>query len=315
MIRRNLALWSVAGSLASLALADSLVFKSTPFPDGLVGVGKAFPRMENGVVLMHEAYTRSTAPNVVILPLGEKAPISAALWPPDSVVVSVFDVSAGRDHTAVAVTQAVTASEQRAWLTISLDASGKVAGQFRTNPYAALHVAVDDAGKIWTLGIDYDAKDRKADYDILRGYGQDGRILTAALPRSSFATSLEPAVNKGGLIGRNFLRAHGPNMAAFMAQTHEWIEVSPAGRVLSRAKVQLPSREGYPSTGPLVVAMTDDGGVFLQCAGFSLCWLDTASGACATVDATEEVLLGASGNDLLLYNSSVPTQVDWVHQR
>ena len=128
---------------------------------------------------------------------------------------------------------------------MSLDASGKVVSQFRTNPYAALHVAVNDAGNIWTLGVDYDAKGHKADYNILREYSQDGRILTTALPRSSFATSLEPATNKGGLTGRNLLRAHGPNMAAFMAQTHEWIEVSPAGRVISRVKVQLPSRAGY----------------------------------------------------------------------
>jgi hypothetical protein len=306
---------AVAGSLASLSPADSLVFKSTPFPDGLVGVGKAFPRMENGVVLMHEAYTKSAAPNVVILPLGDKAPISASLWPTDSVVVSVFDLSARRDHTAVAVTQAVNAGEQRAWLTMSLDATGKVVGQFRTNPYAALDVAVDDAGNIWTLGVDYDAKDHKADYNILREYSQDGRIVTTALPRSSFAPGLEPAMNKGGLTGRNFLRVHGPNVAAFIAQTHEWIEVSPAGRVISRVKVQLPSRPGYPSTGPLAVAVTDDGGVFLQSAGFSLCKLDTASGACGTVDTPEEILLGASGNDLLLYNLFVPTQVDWVHQQ
>ena len=61
--------------------------------------------------------------------------------------------------------------------------------------------------------------------------------------------------------------------------------------------------------------MTDDGGVFLQLAGFSLCKLDTASGACGTVDAPEEILLGASGNDLLLYTSLAPTQVDWVHQQ
>ena len=223
---------------------------------------------------------------------------------------------AQRDHFAAASQGAdFDASEKRAWLTTSLDPSGKVVGEFRTNPYAALGVAVDDAGNIWTLGVDYDARDHKADYNVLREYDREGRLLTSTLPRSSFATRMEPAVNVGGAAGPNFLRVHGQNIAAYVAQTQEWIEVSPAGRVISRVKVQLPAQTGYPSTQPLVVAVPEDGSAFLQSAGFSLCRLDTASGARDAVNAPRESLLGAGGNDLMFYNPQLPTQVDWVHQQ
>lgn len=43
MIIRNIVLLAVAVSLAQLPAANSLIFKSTAFPDGLVGVGKAYP--------------------------------------------------------------------------------------------------------------------------------------------------------------------------------------------------------------------------------------------------------------------------------
>ena len=300
-------------ALAQSSLAQNSIYKSTPLPEGLLGVGKPFPRMENGTVLTHSGYTNSPAPSLTVFRLTGTSPTAASLWPADSAVVSVHDACARAGHGAIAVVQAVNASEQRAWLVMSLDPSGRVESEFRTNPYVAHQVAVDGSGNIWTLGVDSEAKEHKADYNIMREYSPDGQLLRSAVPRSTFATKLDPSVNVGGTVGFSFLRARGPNIAAYIAQTCEWIEVAPDGQVVSRAKVRMPANPGYPATYPLILAVTQSGSVFLQSAGFSVCKLDVQSGACSTVNEPKEALLGASGNDLLFYSLSAPTHADWVH--
>jgi len=300
---RNSLLALLAMALAGSLPAQDSVYKSTPLPGGLVGLSQPFARLENGVILTHNL-------SVVTAFRLDAASLQAACGG----MGDIRDVAARPDHGTVAVMLTGGGSENWTSTVISCDAAGRLETRFQTNPYAIDHVAIDGAGNIWTLGVDHAATQRRVDYNTLQEYTPAGRLLRSALPRSMFATPLEPAISVGGTVGITFLRMHGANVAAYIAQTREWIEVGPEGQIVSRAKVQMPPDAGYGTNYPLHIAVTQRGPVFLQEAGFRLCKLDVRSGACPLSGAPREALLGASGNDLLFYDPSTPTHADWVRE-
>ena len=308
MARDRIFLAILAMALAASLPAQNSIYKSTPLPDGLVGIGLPFARMENGVILTHSSLS------VTAFRQDATSPAALLRWTPGYGTGSIRDVSARPDHGTVTAILTGGGSENWTSSILSCDAAGRVESQFQTNRYAVDHIAVDGAGDIWTLGVDHDATQHQAGYHILREYTPDGRLLRSALPRSMFATPLEPAISVGGTVGITFLRVHSRNVAAYIAQTREWIEVGPEGQIVSRAKLQMPPDAGYGTNYPLSIAVTGSGSVFLQAAGFRLCKLDVRSGACPLADAPREVLLGASGDDLLFYNPSIPTHADWVRE-
>lgn len=143
------------------------------------------------------------------------------------------------------------------------------------------------------------ADDVKPDYDLVRRYGPDGRLLGALLKRSSF-----PAGRKDPAI-RALLASGGGRVGLYSTNAGRWIEFAAIGEVLVNTKTDT------GAGGPASLVINSKGHPYVtwserRTAELSVSRLDKQSGKWIPVTVTDMPawqggIDGADGPDLLVY--------------
>ena len=194
------------------------------------------PRFENGLVLSFDrelqtvwAFNRdgrSVATVKITLPETERFSIKEAAVAPDG-KLAVTGTAHGRDGKTTATI-------------VWADRTGAVAKVVRTSPFTAFHIAFAGDGTLWAVGRVHDERlESQAGHDVMRQYGQDGRLRKTVLPDNTFP----PAASKRHPCYESFLVAGGDRIGLYCATANEWVELSAAGEILGRFKAPVPANE------------------------------------------------------------------------
>ncbi|HYL31162.1 MAG TPA: hypothetical protein VEU27_14685 [Gemmatimonadales bacterium] len=260
-----------------------------------------------------------------------KTLIEVPLSLPEVKRIQIWDAAASLDGT-VAVSGSAT--NDGGWTTVPLvfwvSPGGKVARVVRTEPFAATALAFSSDGTLWAAGRAHEIVDgiyrEPPEYDVLRQYDAQGRLLRTTLPRGAFPAGVRTraTIAGAGPAASAFLMANGDRIGFYSENTNAYFELSPSGGVLGSWRVAAPP-EGVDILG---AALTSSGSVFLsgqrpQRPGepttewkLFLYVLDKSSGALREIDFPQQgpqratALIGSDGDDLVFY-SKPPASLSW----
>jgi hypothetical protein len=191
-----------------------------------------------------------------------------------------------------------------------LDPQGKSLRFIETDGYIPQSLAFDKDDNLWTLGWQRDAVLRdyesKQEYNLIRKYSQDGKLLGSYMPRHA----MWPGKKSGpGSTGRGFwsMMAAKDRIAALVHESHadnepELLEWDLNGNMLTRTVLprRLYGGKAYTASGRLYARHRSTG------TGHELKVLDTAIGTWTTVAdnlpaelRSNGLLLGANGDELV----------------
>ena len=151
----------------------------------------------------------------------------------------------------------------------------------------------------------------KQDYRIVRHFSQEGNLLQASLPRSSFPPGLEPGMMGGPQIQVAGARVGVLAYAGTTSEHHEWVELDLDGNLLVRSRIDSVIQ------APTLAAFTDDDHVYLQGRGLGeLHTFDRASQTWRSVPSQGTMLIGGDGAELVYYRSGrgQPVRLQWFNQ-
>jgi hypothetical protein len=118
------------------------------------------------------------------------------------------------------------------WTTIS----GDIIRVVLTPSFAARRVVFSTDGTLWAFGRVYDSKfEEQAEYDTLRQYDAEGKLMHTALHRSSFRAS------KDAPSSESYLAMSCDHIGVLSVGASEWIELSLTGQVIGRWPIQIPA--------------------------------------------------------------------------
>lgn len=296
----------------------AVLFAAPALPDELKPSGEVIevrhdfsnqpvPKWENGFVLGREAaidkevVTSCATPSIFAFDRTGTLVLSRQVSVPDATCVTVFDMAASADGTVAAAGRAVAQDGKRSRFIAWIAPSGAIQQVVRTDPFGANRICFSDDGVLWALGRELieGTNDVKPDYDLVRRYGPDGRLLGSLLRRSSF-----PAGRKDPAI-RALLASGAGRVGLYSTNAGRWIEFAPTGEVLVNTTTD-------PGAGePVGLVMNSKGHPYvtwseLRTAEDSVSRLDTQSGKWIPVTVNDMpewrgILAGADGPDLLLH--------------
>jgi hypothetical protein len=256
LIRMYIALAGVPGCMV---IAGTLSADRLPVPEKTVAVSWNFgdqpvPRWQRGVLLGHGAEDGS----VVAVGRDGQMKMHAKVWPEGAQRVLLSDVTVSPSGEFVAAGSAMNiAGAWSAWLAW-LDPAGRAVKYVTLNPAAAVGVAFAPDGTLWALvRVHDDSFNERPDYDMLRHYSAEGRLLATALTRRSFAYG-------GGYPAWSPCLTVTADRVGFLSnRANEWIEVSPeTGKVLLRWRLPPSLRTRGETIAS--VAMTPDDAVYVN---------------------------------------------------
>ena len=226
------------------AIAIQHVFSDQPFPKWQNGFILARDRADNPVpqVYVFDRLGRLLRSHRVVLPDAER--------------VILRDVAVSPKGT-LAVTGSAFARDGAAATFIAwLDSAGSIAQVARTSPFASGRLCFADDETLWATGREYSPDyNSKPEYDVLRRYASDGRLLGSLLPRSTFPNSYrDPGMDA-------LLICAGNRLAMYSRAASFWVEVSSSGEILTR----LSAHPG--ECAPTGLALTSSGSVYLSAPG------------------------------------------------
>ncbi len=285
--------------------SDLTEVKSKPAPEDLFGPGVPRPRLDRGYLISFAPHSTSAIlPNLTVVP-PQGDPRKVVVWADQTAAMSIYDAAVAPSGEIVLATQALSQDDQRAWALWVLDKNGSVIRQIRTHPFVTRHLAVSDRGEIWALGVDHAAVEAKSDYNIVRRYDLMGNSLGAYLPRSGFATQMDPAKDIGGGTPFSQVLASPSKVAVFIGQTSEWVEFSSDGKYLSRSKLRLPD-------AAQTVGMTADGTIVAQTGGYHTYVVKLDSPESIPMSTPYQRLVGTDGLNIVTRDEQTPVQLHWL---
>ena len=309
-VRVALLLWAGSACVVAAGPLPRLV-RTVQIPRDFTN--QAFPRFSNGFVLAYDfdraivrSYDRTG-----------RALMEVPLSIPDGAGIRVRDTAALPDGT-IAVKASATADRGRAVGVIFwISPQGKVMRIVRTAQFGARRVAFAADGTLWAAGRVYDyAYNSLPEYDVLRQYDAQGRLVRTVLPRSTFAAGLrEPSSD-------SFLLTAKDRIGFFSLTSNQYVELSLSGDVLGNWKVAPPADVDIAGA-----ALTASGRVFLSGQWrrkmddpreweLLLYELDKRSGALRRIDFPQTgvhratVLVGSEGEELV-FESKPPASISW----
>lgn len=281
--------------------------------------GQRLPRFKNGLVLVYDfnlakvwAYDRTG-----------KTLLSLSLSVPNTVRMHITDIAAAPDGTVAVSASAFDGDGNGAPVIFWISPAGAVTRIVRLAPFSASRVVFANDGSLWAAGRIYRQEgvrfETAPEYDVLRHYDSQGRLLGSVVPNTTFASAPQNPALYSFLIG-------GQNRIGFLSlDAKEYVEVSLSGKMLGDWKIHtsLPFHVG----DVMGAALTASGSVFLSLPphpdlntpyqGPPLYKLDKASGALQPADLSVDtpvtkpsVLIGGDGDKLVFY-SKPPASVSW----
>jgi hypothetical protein len=287
--------------------------------------GLQTPYFDRGFLIFNGAITTtSSGPNIVLVDRDGRTVLSKKLWFEDSVRLGVSGVSVDDRQNVVAAASVTDTQARIAHVLALLGPSGAVVRLIRTNPFIPLNVCFGPDGNIWVFGRE--SEPTGEDYDLLRQYDRNGKLLKTLLPKSSFTSQRHPA-SEVGPGGWTKIRASADRIGIYSGPAGEWIEVDMTGSVVVRVRPPLPNGSELEE-----IAYTLDGAVYATLMGLSRYGLYKLNREGRTWDPVVEInkdvppdfrdipfgrLVGEDGNDLVLTARAVPYwhgTLLWFHQ-
>jgi hypothetical protein len=201
-----------------------------------------------------------------------------------------------------------------------IDPSGKQLSFIATDRWVPNQPGFGPDHSIWVAGTQYgplragDPVDHtsRADYQLLRKYSREGKLLGEFLPRSSFPPGLEPA--ESGDFGTILAASDRIGVAMYPGEVSnfpEWVEVGLDGTLIGRWKLG-PDSTSDPVTHNVTqsrsyLAFTADGRLFTESSDHvaksnQIVSFDRSTSSWQPADPALKVppgyLVGADGNDL-----------------
>jgi hypothetical protein len=283
---------------------------------------KAVPKFQNG-------YFAAYDPPTVLLPqvyLHSRAGVQlmqAQIAVPGAYREAIRDVSISSTGIVAVAGKAYTNDGAQAWFIAWVDPNGVTQRVVRTSPFSADRICLAQDGSLWAAGVQVtpDFKNEKDEYDVLRHYDSEGRLLQSVLPRSSFTRGVVHNSIAPGEHG--YLLATGDHIAYYGPTALEWDEISASGSVLRRTlalkAVAGPLRGPVKAFGAAVLASgrayigaheRDSSGKEFS----SIYRFDPATGGWAAVDTSQvgkvAEIIGSDGDELVIYKSAA--DISWV---
>ena len=236
------------------------------------------PKFDNGYFIQLNDYRGGMAPDGYQL----WAPDGSLLYhikivAPDGTSAQVRDVAVDRDGTAVAAMwyggYGGKGRVAGGGITV-VDPSGKQRLFIATDRWIPKHPGFGSDHSIWVSGTqldplrDGDAWDHVSrDYQLLRKYSGEGKLLGEFLPRSSFPPGLPPAEGLGWILAAND-RIGAIMYPGQVAMFPEWVEFGLDGALIGRWRLG-PDSTFDPTTHNVTwqrdsLAFTTDGRLFTQ---------------------------------------------------
>jgi hypothetical protein len=162
--------------------AQELPTPSRTVPEGFIP-GRGVPKWERGRMLNVDLETATVfASNEY-----GQTTMQAHIWPAEASRVLVYDIAVSPGGTYAVNASAMDAAGASSAFLAWLDASGRIEKLVRTSPAAANALCFADDGTLWALMRVHDGKfEEVPDYDMLRQYDANGKLLRTALPRKVF---------------------------------------------------------------------------------------------------------------------------------
>lgn len=190
-------------------------------------------------------------------------------------------------------------------------ANGDIQKIVETSSFAARRIIFAPDGTLWAFGRVYNNKfEEQADYDTLRQYGTEGKLIRSALKRSLFKPSKQaPSAESYMVIGDG--RIGVVSLAA-----SEWVELSSVGEVVGHWPLQIPA--GAYITG---AALSSSNDLFItqEKETSTLSRFDKKNGTFTNVDTStfrnspgQGVLLAGSEGDQLVVRIKPPNLLIWI---
>jgi hypothetical protein len=241
---------------------------------------------------------------------------------PDGTSAHVHDVAVDRDGTAIAATwyggYGGNAPVAGGGIAV-IDPAGKQLSFIATGRWIPANPGFGPDHSIWVSGTQFEPfpSDRpsRADYQLLRKYSREGKLLGEFLPRSSFPPGLDPAGAGSMQVGA--IQAASDRIGVVMypgklANFPEWVELGLDGTVIGRWKLG-PDHTSDPVThnqtqSRTSLAFTTDGRLSTQVDEYparshQILIFDRSTSSWQPADPALKVppgsyLVGADGNDL-----------------
>jgi hypothetical protein len=224
-------------SLLALLILPGLVAQELPAPSRTVPEGfipgRGVYKWERGHMLNTDIETATVfASNEY-----GQTTMQARIWPEDATRVLVYHIAVSPSGAFVVDASVFKADGASASLLAWLDASGRIEKTVQTGPAAAMSLCFADDGTLWALMRVHDDKfEEISDYDMLRQYDANGKLIRTALPRKMF-----PGRDYPGYLSH--MSAIQDRIGIYAGGAQTWIEVSNAGEVLGVSKLP-PARPG-----------------------------------------------------------------------
>ncbi len=296
--------------LTTSAIAEELAKPEREIKLDDVGGGRlvVIPKWDNGFFVRFEIPDGGTTPAVYLQDADGKDLTKAVVSMPDAVENALSDVAVSPQGELAVAGGASWPGGRGTGYILFLDKTGKALQLLRTAPFSPLRICFGADGTVWAIGWELDASGMElAEYNILRHYGRDGKVIHSAIPRSLFSLP-----GHLGPVSQSYLTASGDRIGIYSDRTREWIEVSATTGALVR-------RWAGPDLGPKSRVV----GAFLTNSGFAYVSaenrdtqvrtalkLDRYTGTWADVKNISHRIVGTDGESVLeLFAHS---QIRWV---
>ena len=294
--------------VAALLIAPVLSAASVApnfLPAGEIIVQRVFanqplPKWENGFILARDG-AENPAPQVYVFDRSGRPLRSHRVVLPDADRVILREAAISPKGTVAGAGTAVARDGRSAFFIAWLDSAGAIRQVARTSPFSAPRLCFTADETLWAAGREYlPDRNSKPEYDVLRRYGPDGRLVASLLPRSSFPESRwDPARDA-------LLVSSGDRVALYSPVESVWVEISSVGEILSRVSGSC----GVGEPGGL--ALTSSGSTYLSLrdknsyTATPLCELDRQSQQWirALVNGRPDqggYIVGADGDEVIIY--------------
>jgi len=275
----------------------------------------SLPRFQNGLVLAYE-FSRAA---VWVYDYAGKRLVNVPVSAPGATATRIRDVAASPGGTIAAIGSAVDDRGGTIQAIYWLGPSGAVTRALRTGPFLPLQVHFAPDGTLWVAGRVRDSNlDDAPEYDVLRQYDTQARLLNTALPRSLLPVKfVAPDPTHSFLVGSK------DRMGYYSPGASLYLELNASGEITGKWSVTPP-----PANADLVgCAMTAGGDVYLSGQKrrdpsdtsewrILLYKLDKAAGVLRPIEFRETgasrsmLLIGSDGDELVFYGK-MPTSVAW----
>lgn len=184
--------------------------------------GQSVPKLDRGYIV---GLDYDTATVYALNDYGQTA-MQARVWPTDAVKVILGDISAAPNGTfavaASAFNDAGAPSAFLAWL----DATGRIERLVQLPQAAAIRISFAPDGTLWALVRERDGNfDEVPDYDMLRQYDSNGRLMQTALSRKMFSNKTYP-----GKLAH--MSVSNDRIGLYLEGPSAWVELSITGELL-----------------------------------------------------------------------------------